>query len=98
MTHSKEIRRQKNRESALRSRLKKDSLLYQLGNCADTYSIRIRQIQNENWAILNSSFPNVSALNVAQLFPKTFGNLDCRGSESLNEKSFSEPTVFLLPF
>ena len=90
MTHSKEIRRQKNRES--------DSLLYQLGNCADTYSIRIRQIQNENWAILNSSFPNVSALNVAQLCPKTFGNLDCRGSESLNEKSFSEPTVFLLPF
>lgn len=87
---SKETRRQKNRESALRSRLKRDTLLNQLETCANMYLTKIRDVRIENNAILRS----ISRRGEFYLAPSA--NCDNAHCNYFDEKSVLKPTAFLL--
>ena len=89
--HSKESRRQKNRESALRSRLKRDCLLSELETCANAYLTRISEVRNENKIIIMNTFPCEM-----EFYPATCANIESADGNYSDEKSILKPTAFLL--
>jgi len=89
--NSKESRRQKNRESALRSRLKRDNLLSQLETCANVYLSRICQVRGENKSIIMNIFAGDT-----EFYPATCANVEDAEGNYSDEKSFLKPTAFLL--
>lgn len=89
--HSKESRRQKNRESALRSRLKRENLLSQLETCASVYLSRICQVRGENKSIIMNAFSGET-----EFYSANGANFEGAEGNYSDEKSFLKPTAFLL--
>lgn len=92
--HSKkEIRRQKNRESALRSRQNRDSLLSQLESCANMYLTKIRDVRSENNVMMMRC--SISQID-REFYPASCANSENANINYSDEKSVLKPTAFLL--
>jgi len=89
----------RNRESAEKSRLKKNAAIDELSLCEKSYVDRIYRLREENRSMLGILFPNFPSEAISKLYPYSISELSkYSGCITSKEKSFFEPTVFTLLF
>mmetsp|Transcript_26388 Transcript_26388/g.36330 ORF Transcript_26388/g.36330 Transcript_26388/m.36330 type:complete len:102 (-) Transcript_26388:788-1093(-) len=95
----RENRQQRNRESAEKSRLRKNAAIAELSACEKSYLDRISDVREENRSILGTLFPNCPLEDMTGMYPRSISELSKYPEfVTLKEKSFFEPTVFTLLF